>query len=101
MLYSMTKNFIGCVALPLKIPEEAENFTVTLLNVTGGARLGNALNASMWINRNDDPLCSSGRARPLLRHDSAPCGGGADGLAPAASRQGTPYLSLQVPSSSG
>ncbi|XP_062310079.1 adhesion G-protein coupled receptor V1 [Osmerus eperlanus] len=44
------------VSVPDEIPEEVENFTVTLLNVTGGARLGNALNASLWINRNDDPI---------------------------------------------
>uniref|UniRef100_A0A8C5D7Y0 Adhesion G-protein coupled receptor V1 n=1 Tax=Gouania willdenowi TaxID=441366 RepID=A0A8C5D7Y0_GOUWI len=41
---------------PDGIPEDLENFTITLTNVTGGARLGNVLNASLWINENDDPI---------------------------------------------
>uniref|UniRef100_A0A673Z153 Adhesion G-protein coupled receptor V1 n=1 Tax=Salmo trutta TaxID=8032 RepID=A0A673Z153_SALTR len=39
-----------------ELPEDMENFTITLLNVTGGARLGNILNASLQINKNDDPI---------------------------------------------
>lgn len=38
-----------------------ENFTITVLNVTGGARLGNILNASLQINKNDDPFYFSGK----------------------------------------
>lgn len=45
----------------LKIPEDMENFTITLLNATGGARLGNILSASLWINKNDDPIYFSGK----------------------------------------
>uniref|UniRef100_A0A667YA34 Adhesion G-protein coupled receptor V1 n=1 Tax=Myripristis murdjan TaxID=586833 RepID=A0A667YA34_9TELE len=35
---------------------DMENFTITLINATGGARLGNVLNASLQINKNDDPI---------------------------------------------
>lgn len=38
-----------------------ENFTITLLNATGGARLGNLLNANLQINKNDDPIYFSGK----------------------------------------
>lgn len=38
-----------------------ENFTITLLNATGGARLGNILSVSLWINKNDDPIYFSGK----------------------------------------
>ncbi|XP_035385851.1 adhesion G-protein coupled receptor V1 [Electrophorus electricus] len=41
---------------PDEIPEDAEMFTISLINATGGARLGNALNASLEINKNDDPI---------------------------------------------
>lgn len=44
-----------------KIPEDSENFTITLLNVRGGARLGNKVNASLEINKNDDPIYFSGK----------------------------------------
>ncbi|XP_030633613.1 adhesion G-protein coupled receptor V1 [Chanos chanos] len=43
-------------SVPDEIPEGSENFTLTLLNTTGGARLGNALNASLQIMENDDPI---------------------------------------------
>ncbi|XP_055742122.1 adhesion G-protein coupled receptor V1 isoform X1 [Salvelinus fontinalis] len=43
-------------SLPDELPEDTEHFTITLLNVTGGARLGNILNASLQINKNDDPI---------------------------------------------
>uniref|UniRef100_A0A3B4V3U8 Adhesion G-protein coupled receptor V1 n=1 Tax=Seriola dumerili TaxID=41447 RepID=A0A3B4V3U8_SERDU len=43
-------------SVPDEIPEDMENFTITLLNATGGARLGNLLNASLHINKNDDPI---------------------------------------------
>eukprot|EP00064_Thunnus_orientalis_P005520 superscaffoldBa00000542_g5534 len=42
--------------------EDMENFTITLLNATGGARMGNILNASLQINKNDDPIYFSGDA---------------------------------------
>ncbi|XP_028834405.1 adhesion G-protein coupled receptor V1 isoform X2 [Denticeps clupeoides] len=41
---------------PDEIPEDMENFTITLLNTTGGARLGIFLNASLQITKNDDPI---------------------------------------------
>lgn len=37
-----------------------ENFTITVLNATGGARLGNILSANLHINKNDDPIYFSG-----------------------------------------
>ncbi|XP_060927102.1 adhesion G-protein coupled receptor V1 [Limanda limanda] len=43
-------------SVPDEIPEEMENFTISLLNATGGARLGNLLNATLQINKNDDPI---------------------------------------------
>uniref|UniRef100_A0A3B4ZW94 Adhesion G-protein coupled receptor V1 n=1 Tax=Stegastes partitus TaxID=144197 RepID=A0A3B4ZW94_9TELE len=43
-------------SVPDEIPEEMENFTITLLNATGGARLGDKRNANLLINRNDDPI---------------------------------------------
>ncbi|KAM9393782.1 adhesion G-protein coupled receptor V1 [Pholidichthys leucotaenia] len=43
-------------SVPDEIPEDMENFTITLLNATGGASLGNILNASLQINKNDDPI---------------------------------------------
>ncbi|CAB1321522.1 unnamed protein product [Coregonus sp. 'balchen'] len=43
-------------SVPDELPEDMENFTITLLNATGGARLGNILNASLQINKNDDPI---------------------------------------------
>uniref|UniRef100_A0A8C9WGZ3 Adhesion G-protein coupled receptor V1 n=1 Tax=Scleropages formosus TaxID=113540 RepID=A0A8C9WGZ3_SCLFO len=39
-----------------EIPEDTEFFTVLLVNVTGGARLGNYLNASLQIYKNDDQI---------------------------------------------
>lgn len=38
-----------------------ENFAVTLLNATGGARLGNIVSSNLWINKNDDPIYFSGK----------------------------------------
>lgn len=38
-----------------------ENFTITVLNSTGGARLGNKLTANLQINKNDDPIYFSGK----------------------------------------
>ncbi|KAM7391822.1 hypothetical protein PAMP_022479 [Pampus punctatissimus] len=43
-------------SVPDEIPEDMENFTITLLNATGGARIGNVLNANLQINKNDDPI---------------------------------------------
>ncbi|RXN21226.1 G- coupled receptor 98-like protein [Labeo rohita] len=43
-------------SMPDEIPEKTENFTITLLNTTGGARLGNILRASLSIRENDDPI---------------------------------------------
>ncbi|MED6250420.1 Adhesion G-protein coupled receptor V1 [Ataeniobius toweri] len=43
-------------SIPDEIPEDKENFTITLSNAIGGARLGNILSASLWINKNDDPI---------------------------------------------
>uniref|UniRef100_A0A4W3JB69 Adhesion G-protein coupled receptor V1 n=1 Tax=Callorhinchus milii TaxID=7868 RepID=A0A4W3JB69_CALMI len=43
-------------SLPDEIPEDMETFTITLFNATGGARIGNAFNATLHINRNDDPI---------------------------------------------
>ncbi|XP_056232770.1 adhesion G-protein coupled receptor V1 isoform X2 [Seriola aureovittata] len=43
-------------SVPDEIPEDMENFTITLLNATGGATLGKLLNASLHINKNDDPI---------------------------------------------
>lgn len=44
-----------------QIPEDTENFSITVLNATGGARLGNFVNASLQINKNDDPIYFSGK----------------------------------------
>lgn len=44
----------------MQIPEKTENFTITLLNTTGGARLGNILRASLSIRENDDPIYFAG-----------------------------------------
>ena len=38
-----------------------EHFTLSLTNVTGGARLGSALNASLQVNKNDDPIYFAGK----------------------------------------
>lgn len=38
-----------------------ENFTITVLNATGGAKLGKMLNANLQINKNDDPIYFSGK----------------------------------------
>lgn len=43
-----------------KIPEEMEEFTITLLNATGGAKMGNKTTATLWILRNDDPIYFAG-----------------------------------------
>lgn len=38
-----------------------ENFTITVLNATGGAKLGKVLKANLQINKNDDPIFFSGK----------------------------------------
>lgn len=43
-----------------KIPEEMEEFTITLLNATGGAKIGNRTTATLRIRRNDDPIYFAG-----------------------------------------
>lgn len=43
-----------------KIPEATENFTITVVEATGGARLGNIRNADLQIIKNDDPIFFSG-----------------------------------------
>lgn len=43
-----------------------ENFTITLINATGGARLGNILDANLHINKNDDPIYFSGKDPVLI-----------------------------------
>lgn len=43
-----------------QVPEDVEKFTITLINATGGARLGSILNASLQINKNDDPIYFAG-----------------------------------------
>ncbi|XP_054994600.1 adhesion G-protein coupled receptor V1 [Sorex araneus] len=47
---------ITIISLPDEIPEEMEEFTITLLNATGGAKLGNGTTATLRIERNDDPI---------------------------------------------
>ncbi|KAM6965415.1 adhesion G-protein coupled receptor V1 [Aplochiton taeniatus] len=43
-------------SVPDEIPEDTENFTIHLLNATGGARVGDILNASLQILKNDNPI---------------------------------------------
>ncbi|XP_051876623.1 adhesion G-protein coupled receptor V1 [Pristis pectinata] len=43
-------------SLPDSIPEEMEAFIIILWNITGEARLGSAQNATLFINKNDDPI---------------------------------------------
>nr|XP_021553254.1 G-protein coupled receptor 98 [Neomonachus schauinslandi] len=47
---------ITIYSLPDEIPEEMEEFTITLLNATGGVKLGNKTTATLRIRRNDDPI---------------------------------------------
>ncbi|XP_042811947.1 adhesion G-protein coupled receptor V1 [Panthera leo] len=47
---------ITIYSLPDEIPEEMEEFTITLLNATGGAKIGNRTTATLRIRRNDDPI---------------------------------------------
>ncbi|NWQ77266.1 GPR98 protein, partial [Columbina picui] len=47
---------ITIYSLPDEIPEEMEVFVITLVNATGGARLGNITSAILQITRNDDPI---------------------------------------------
>ncbi|XP_045141134.1 adhesion G-protein coupled receptor V1 [Echinops telfairi] len=49
-------NNITIYSLPDEIPEEMEEFTITLLNATGGAKIGNKTSATLRIRRNDDPV---------------------------------------------
>lgn len=43
-----------------KIPEAMENFTITLVKATGGARVGEIRSADLQIIKNDDPIFFSG-----------------------------------------
>ncbi|XP_029019275.1 adhesion G-protein coupled receptor V1 isoform X2 [Betta splendens] len=56
---------ITVFSLPDEIPEDKENFTIKLLNATGGARLGNTLSATLCIDKNDDPIYFS---EPVTMH---------------------------------
>ncbi|XP_054544211.1 adhesion G-protein coupled receptor V1 isoform X2 [Talpa occidentalis] len=47
---------ITIYSLPDEIPEEMEEFTIILLNATGGAKIGNKTTATLRITRNDDPI---------------------------------------------
>ncbi|XP_008059253.2 G-protein coupled receptor 98 [Carlito syrichta] len=47
---------ITIYSLPDEIPEEMEEFTIILLNATGGASVGNRTTAVLRIRRNDDPI---------------------------------------------
>uniref|UniRef100_A0A2K5BZQ4 Adhesion G-protein coupled receptor V1 n=1 Tax=Aotus nancymaae TaxID=37293 RepID=A0A2K5BZQ4_AOTNA len=47
---------ITIYSLPDEIPEEMEEFTIILLNATGGAKVGNRTTATLRIRRNDDPI---------------------------------------------
>nr|XP_040129297.1 LOW QUALITY PROTEIN: adhesion G-protein coupled receptor V1 [Ictidomys tridecemlineatus] len=47
---------ITLYSLPDEIPEEMEEFTIILLNATGGAKVGNKTTATLRIRRNDDPI---------------------------------------------
>ncbi|XP_073670715.1 adhesion G-protein coupled receptor V1 isoform X2 [Paramisgurnus dabryanus] len=47
---------LALFSVPDEIPEQTENFTITLLNTMGGARLGKILSASLRIQGNDDPI---------------------------------------------
>lgn len=49
-----------------EIPETMENFTVTLVDTTGGARLGNHRTANLQINKNDDPIFFAGKEMDFL-----------------------------------
>lgn len=49
-----------------QVPEDVEKFTITLINATGGARLGSILNASLQINKNDDPIYFAGNILKFL-----------------------------------
>lgn len=46
--------------LSTQVPEEIETFVIILWNITGGAELGSALNATLFINKNDDPIYFEG-----------------------------------------
>ncbi|XP_042546906.1 adhesion G-protein coupled receptor V1 [Dipodomys spectabilis] len=47
---------ITVYSLPDEIPEEMEEFTIILLNATGGAQVGNRTTATLRIGGNDDPI---------------------------------------------
>jgi G-protein coupled receptor 98 len=49
-----------------KIPEEMEEFTIILLNATGGAQTGIRTTASLRILRNDDPVYFAGDTATLF-----------------------------------
>ncbi|XP_008827569.1 adhesion G-protein coupled receptor V1 [Nannospalax galili] len=48
--------YITIYSLLDEIPEEMEEFSITLLNATGGAEVGNRTTATLRIRRNDDPI---------------------------------------------
>lgn len=54
-----------CTVFP-KIPEEMEEFTIMLLNATGGAKVGNKTTATLRISRNDDPIYFAGRTATIF-----------------------------------
>ncbi|XP_077988560.1 adhesion G-protein coupled receptor V1-like [Glandiceps talaboti] len=47
---------IEITALDDEIPEQPETFNITLLDATGGARIGHPAMATLNINNNDDPI---------------------------------------------
>ncbi|XP_069912554.1 adhesion G-protein coupled receptor V1 [Oryctolagus cuniculus] len=47
---------ISVYSLPDEVPEEMEEFTIILVNATGGAKVGNKTVALLRIRRNDDPI---------------------------------------------
>ncbi|OXB72852.1 UNVERIFIED_CONTAM: hypothetical protein H355_000852 [Colinus virginianus] len=47
---------ITIYSLPDEVPEEREVFIISLVSVTGGARLGNVTTAILQIAENDDPI---------------------------------------------
>ncbi|XP_039615272.1 adhesion G-protein coupled receptor V1 [Polypterus senegalus] len=62
--HEVLKN-ITLMSLPDELPEDLETFSVTLYNATGGARLGNALTATLQITKNDYPIYFVGP--PIVR----------------------------------
>uniref|UniRef100_A0AAV2MS74 Staphylococcus aureus surface protein A n=1 Tax=Knipowitschia caucasica TaxID=637954 RepID=A0AAV2MS74_KNICA len=50
---------LSLTSVPDEVPEDLENFTINLLNATGGAKLGKFFSAELMINKNDDPISFS------------------------------------------